>query len=256
MGSSEAAQPAESAGTVSIVLVALDEAQALPRTLASVRALDPAPREVLLVDGGSRDDTVRLASAAGIRVLHSPAPGRAVQMNLGAHACRGEIVCFLHADTWLPPDAVQVMQQTLANPRVALAGFVSLMTGSRKTRWLTSLHNTVKTIYAPLFFRPIGFFRNHLRLLFGDQVMFCRRSQFLAAGGFDPKQVVMEEADLCIKLSRMGQVVQLSRTVWSSDRRVARWGFFRSHARFVTIAVLWGFGVPARLLKRWYEDVR
>lgn len=241
---------------VSIVVPALDEREALPRTLAALQGLSPPPLEVLVVDGGSTDGTPELAAGAGASVLRAPAPGRGRQMNLGAEHARGEILCFVHADTWLPPDAMEIVVRTLDRSDVALGGFISLMTGTDRTRWFTSLHNTVKTVYAPLLFRPIGFFARHLRLLFGDQVMFCRREQFLRCGGFDPEQSVMEEADLCLKLSRFGKVVQLRRTVWSSDRRVAKWGFWRAHALYLAIGLMWGFGVPSRWLRRLYPEVR
>ncbi|NJK65646.1 MAG: glycosyltransferase [Microcoleus sp. CSU_2_2] len=66
----------------------------------------------------------------------------------------------------------------------------------------------------------------------------------------------MEEADLCLKLVEMGKIKLVNRVVESSDRRVAAWGEFKAIAIYVTIGLLWGFGVSARYLKQFYEDIR
>lgn len=244
---------------VSIIIPTWNEAAWLGRTLNVLQSLNPPPREIVLVDGGSGDRTQAIARAWADRlpltVLQAPAPGRSVQMNQGAIAAQGDLLCFLHADTLVPDDLVQVIESTLANPAVAGGGFISLMAGPRKTRWGISLHNALKTYYAPLLFRPHLFVRG-LRLLFGDQVMFCRRVDFLACGGFDPALPIMEEADLCLKLCRRGRLRQLSRVVQSSDRRVAAWGTLKANAIYLMIGVLWGIGVPATTLKRFYEEVR
>ncbi|PSN10451.1 glycosyltransferase [filamentous cyanobacterium CCT1] len=245
---------------VSIIIPTWNEAACLGRTLGVLQSLNPPPREIVLVDGGSCDRTVAIARAWGDRlpltVIQAAAAGRSVQMNLGAQAAQGNILCFLHADTLVPDDLVTVVESTLANPAVAGGGFVSLMAGPKATRWGISLHNALKTYYAPLLFRPHLFFARGLRLLFGDQVMFCRRADFIACGGFDPALPIMEEADLCLKLCRRGRLRQLSRVVQSSDRRVAAWGALKANAIYLMIGLLWGLGVPAVVLKRFYEEVR
>ena len=80
------------------------------------------------------------------------------------------------------------------------------MGNSETTRWGISLHNYLKTFYAPLIFRPHLFFKG-LRILFGDQVIFCRRTDFWKVGGFDTNQPIMEDADLCLKLIKYGEFI-------------------------------------------------
>ncbi len=240
---------------VSIVIPTLNEAVCLGRTLRQLSLLDPPAWEVLVVDGGSEDETVTIAQAAGAQVITSGQRGRSAQMNQGAEASTGEILCFLHADTSVPDDLVAIIEQTLADKTIACGGFISLMVGSVTTRWGVSLHNYLKTYYAPLIFRPYLFFKG-LRLLFGDQVMFCRRRDFWHVGGFDSAIPILEEADLCLKLVQLGRIRQVNRIVQSSDRRVARWGSLKATAIYLYIGFLWGLGVPATYLKQFYEDIR
>ncbi len=240
---------------VSIIIPTLNEASCLEQTLQQLSVLAPPALEVLVVDGGSRDRTVAIAQAAGVLVVKSDRKGRAVQMNEGAKAANGEMLCFLHADTSVPADLVAVIAQTLADPKISCGGFTSLMTNGQTTRWGISLHNYLKTYYAPLLFRPHLFIRG-LRLLFGDQVMFCRRSDFWACGGFDEALPIMEDGDLCLRLVQKGQIRQIHRIVQSSDRRVAQWGAWKATAIYLYIGVLWGIGVSATYLRQFYEDVR
>lgn len=242
---------------LSIIIPALNEASALPETLRHLQRLHPAPGEIILVDGGSEDDTVQIARDAGIRALTCPVQGRAAQMNMGAAAATGQHLCFLHADTELPEDFIQAAEEVLAEKRVALAGFISVMRGPNGVRRITTAHNFLKTWYAPLLFRPISFFKG-CRLLFGDQVMICRRADFEAVGGWSAEQTIMEEADLCLRMVRggFGRVRQVPRKVWSSDRRIAEWGFWRANLTFLYVGLRWGFGAPPEKLARHYEDVR
>ncbi|MBE9063924.1 TIGR04283 family arsenosugar biosynthesis glycosyltransferase [cf. Phormidesmis sp. LEGE 11477] len=242
--------------SVSIIIPTLNESKVLARTLRQLTILDPPAKEVIVVDGGSDDDTVAIAQKYSATILTTQHARRSTQMNLGAQQASGDILCFLHGDTIVPDDVVDVILATLSDSTVACGGFVSLMTGRMTTRWSTSLHNSLKTYYAPLLFRPRLFLTKGLRLLFGDQVMFCRRTDFLACGGFDSALEIMEEADLCIKLAQRGRIKQVNRTVQSSDRRVAKWGPIKANLIYLAIGMLWGVGVSTTTLKRFYENVR
>ena len=238
---------------LSVVVPMLNEQAALPALIARLALLDPAPLEVVAVDGGSEDASVALAEAAGWRVIRTPR-GRGRQVNAGVETARSEQVVVLHADTMPPLDMGAVIAATLADPRIALAGFTPIIRGPDKTRWGTTLHNWAKTWYTPLLFRPHLFFRG-VRLLFGDHAMFFRRADYLAVGGCDPEAMVMEEADLCIRMARLGRVTLVRRAVITSDRRIAQWGALKANWIYLKVGVLWALGARRRL-ERYYPDVR
>ncbi len=238
---------------VAIVVPMLDEAAALPRLIRVLAALHPPAAEIIAVDGGSADASVALARQAGWQIVTAPR-GRAVQINEGVAAARAPLVCVLHADTIPPDDLVGVVAGALRDPRLALGGFIPLICGPERTRWGTSLHNWIKTWYAPLLMRPLLFARGG-RLLFGDHAMFFRRADFLRVGGCDPGTPVLEEADLCIKFIPLGRIGLVGRVVQTSDRRIAAWGPLRANWVYLKVGLLWGLGARRRL-GRHYPDVR
>ncbi len=238
---------------VAIVIPMLNEAAALPRLIRVLSILDPPPVAIIAVDGGSTDASVSLARDAGFRVV-GHGRGRPAQINRGVHESDAALVMVLHADTLPPDDAVAVVRTTLADPRVALAGFTPIIAGAETVRWGTTFHNWIKTWYVPLLFRPHLFLRGG-RLLFGDHAMFFRRADFLAVGGCDETLTVMEDADLCLRLVRRGRVRLVNRLVVTSDRRVAAWGGLKANWIYLYVGVRWGLGLRKRI-ERHYPDVR
>src|SRR6185295_19581557 len=111
--------------TISVIIPTLNEEQTIIAALAHTAGL--GFDELIVVDGGSLDQTpvlvesyrLRTQSSAlsPLRLVTAP-PGRALQMNEGAKASRGEILLFLHADTQLPGDAKTAIATTLADPRI------------------------------------------------------------------------------------------------------------------------------------------
>ncbi|MDZ7629707.1 MAG: glycosyltransferase [Parvularculaceae bacterium] len=239
---------------ISIVAPMVDEAAELPRFAGMIARLSPPPFETILVDGGSADGSVAVARAQGLRVIASDRKGRAAQINAGAAAAAGDILFIIHLDTEVPADACAVVAQTLADPRVALAGFTPVIAGAGGVRPVSTFHNWIKTWYAPLIFRPLSFARG-LRLLFGDHAMFFRKADFERIGGLDPRMMIMEDAYLCEKLAPVGRVRLLKRTVITSDRRIAAWGPLRANWIYFKVGLLWTLGLH-RAADARYPDVR
>lgn len=89
--------------TISVIIPVLNEAASIQRVLCSLPA---TAVEIIVVDGGSHDQTVELARSTGVKVLQTSA-GRATQMNAGARLATGEILLFLHGDTALPEKEIK-----------------------------------------------------------------------------------------------------------------------------------------------------
>lgn len=241
---------------VSIIIPAYNEEKYLPEIFDNLKKLDPSPMEIIGVDGASKDNTASIIMQSGHRIVKTVGRGRALQMNEGAYQANGDILVFLHADTTVPCDLVKIVNDILEDHKTVLGGFVSIMKGKKEVRWFFSAHNFLKTYLGAFLYNPYRFAWFGFRFLFGDQVMFCRKADFLKVDGFNTDLPIMEDADLCIKLNRLGKIKQIHRTVKSSDRRVAKLGSFKAYFRYLAIAVLWAFGASPYWLKSHYDDIR
>src|SRR5947209_12816954 len=105
--------------TISVVIPTLNEESCLGETLRRLR--EEQPHEIIVVDGGSRDATCRLARAADL-LLHGPR-GRAAQMNLGAEHATSDVLLFLHADCALETGALADAERRLSRPEVVAGCF-------------------------------------------------------------------------------------------------------------------------------------
>src|SRR5688572_26928043 len=107
---------------ISVIIPTLNEAENLPRSIAAVRS-NKIPSEILVVDGGSDDGTREVAAQLSAELILSPVRQRAAQMNLGAQKAEGDVLLFLHADTIIPPSAIEQIQNSLRDPRVGGGAF-------------------------------------------------------------------------------------------------------------------------------------
>lgn len=175
---------------LSLILPVLNEATTVVAQLTKLQALRARGAELLVVDGGSNDGTVVLAAAGADRLLDAPR-GRALQMNAGARASRGEVLLFVHADTTLPPDADALIRAAIAGGAVWGRFDVSI----------DSRHPLLPLVAAMMNWRS-----RLTGIATGDQAMFVRRDAFLAVGAF-PEVALMED----IALSRRLKAVEIGR---------------------------------------------
>lgn len=220
---------------VSIVMPVLDEAAGIVARLQSLQALRRQGVELIVVDGGSRDDTVERAGPLADRVV-STGRGRGRQMNAGAACARGGVLLFLHADTTLPRAAISAASQGLASGAVWGRFDVRIVDGPAGIAvvvWAMNLRSRVTGIAT------------------GDQAMFCTRAAFAAAGGF-PEIALMEDIVLSQRLRAISRPACLRQRVETSGRRWARHGLVRTVLTMWWLRLRFWLGASPDALARAY----
>ena len=198
----------QSAPFISIIIPALNEEAEIGATIECARC-PSIQHEIIVVDGGSTDDTKRISERAGCRVIETRRRQRASQMNRGAETARGDVLLFLHADTHLAPGALPAIRDALRDPRVVGGAFVRRYNSpSRVLAWTCRL--------ATLRNRLLGW---HL----GDQAIFVRGDVFQRCGPFAEVDQ-FEDLDFSRRLARCGRLVTLRPPVVSAARRFSKSG--------------------------------
>lgn len=222
---------------ISIIMPTLDEERLVAQTLAATRAV-VGDAELIVVDGGSSDGTARLA--ANYAPVVSTVRGRAVQMNAGAQLARGEVLLFLHADTLLPPGALDLIRAALVDPSVVGGAFAI---GFDEPGWVYAWMGSGTTR------------RSANGSYTGDQCIFVRRELFWRLGGY-PLLEIMEDVELSHRMRRVGPVALIDAPVITSARRHRVCGVWNVLLLCWRIRLLYTLGVPHTALKRMYPDVR
>lgn len=216
---------------MSVVIPARNEEALVAQSVRSVRA---AADEVIVVDGASRDATAEVARAEGARVVACD-PSRGLQLDLGARAARGDWLVFLHADTRLEPGWCEALR---AAPTDAPGGAFRFAIDSPRTAY--------RAIEAAVALRC-----RVLRLPYGDQALFARRSAYEAAGGFPPLPL-MEDVAFVRRLRRLGPLALLSPRAFTHARRWEEHGLLAASARNLWLLALYAVGAQPERLARSY----
>jgi rSAM/selenodomain-associated transferase 2 len=199
----------------SIIIPTLNEANTIQVCLLALQVLR-AHAEIIVVDGGSGDDTLLLATPYTDKILQSN-QGRATQMNHGAKYALGEILLFLHADTELPEHALTLIEQSIT-PQQPWGRF------------------DIQLRSASVMFTVIAFMMNWRSRLTGictgDQVLFVTKTAFTAVGAY-PNIALMEDIALSRALKKLSPPVCLRAKVTSSARRWQQQGIHK------TIVLMW-----------------
>jgi len=223
--------------TVATVLPTLDEEAEIERHLPG--ALEWVD-ELVVSDGGSRDRTVERARRWGAHVVSGP-PGRGGQLNRGAAATTADVLVFLHADTSLPPGAVEQIRQAVAGGAVG-GGFE--MRFAEQDRRILRLGARLINLRTRRFQVPLG-----------DQAQFATREAFAAVGGF-ADWPILEDLHFIRRLRRHGRLAILPGPVTTSGRRFVQRGVVRTVATNWLIWALYLLGVSPHRLARLYRHIR
>ena len=168
--------------------------------------------EVIIVDGGSTDNTVIVAKQAGLPVVEGPSC-RGLQLNLGAAASNGRVLLFLHADTSLPDGfGTDIVRLLSAKGSTVGAFSLAVKDGTIAMKIIAAIANLRST---------------YLRLPYGDQAFFLTKDHFNDLGCF-PQVEIMEDFIFIRQARKGGRVITLSKTVTTSARRWQRFGVLRT----------------------------
>jgi len=221
-----------------------DAVQALVRQLlplALVLTPNLPEAEVLVVDGGSKDGSWQelkgMRDEFSLRLLYS-ACGRALQMNAGAAASRGEMLLFLHADSRLPAGCDSAIASYLADPSAAGGCF---RLSFPRPEWIYRVSDSLGNFAVDLF-----------QIALGDHGIFCRRDAFLRVGGF-PNLPLMEDAEFYRALKGEGLVRQVRSKITTSPRRYEELGRYRTTFFYFLLLVLYVVKVSPYRLARWHR---
>jgi hypothetical protein len=170
-----------------------------------------------------------------IRLISCDQPSRGRQMNAGAGAARGTLLCFHHSDTELLPEHLRALEKAASNKTIVGGAFhrrfraQRIMWRDRLIRWLSQLGGP----------------------LFGDQSIFVKASVFQALGGFADIPL-MEDLEFSRRLRRLGAIMLLDPPLWSPPRRLGRLGTWGRTLRNSAFIGLFYLGVDPRRLHSWY----
>ena len=202
---------------LSIIIPALNEAENIKATLGPLQVLRQGDCEIILVDGGSKDDTTELAQKLVDKIISVPR-GRANQMNAGAVQADGDVFWFLHSDTLTPDNADQLIEQALASDRhwgrfnVRLSGS---HTGFRIIEWMMNIRSCITGIAT------------------GDQGIFIEKKVFEQLDGY-ASIPLMEDIDISKRLMKNhGRPACIDDKLITSSRRWEQQGIIK------TVLLMW-----------------
>ena len=210
----------------SIIIPTYNEAEQIAQTISKTNeAIGKHVAEILVVDGGSTDETIRIAKEWGVTVVESEHKGRSAQMNRGAAMAKHEMLYFLHADSIPPKNFTAYIIE--AYKQGAKSGCFRLQFDYNHwflkcNAWFTRFDvNAVR---------------------FGDQSLFVLKDVFKKAGGFREDLLMMEDQEIIHRLKKYGKFKVLSDYVITSARKYVDNGVYRMQGIFYRIWAMYYLG--------------
>jgi len=201
---------------ISIIIPVLNEEKALPVTLESLQQLRLKGTEIIVVDGGSTDNTWGIAEQYADKVVSAKA-GRANQLNKGAEVSQGSLLLFLHADTQLPGNAFGLLKEYVRQDQCWGRFNVCLNDVAWVYRVIEGMMNVRSCLTG---------------IVTGDQAMFVSKVLFERVGGF-PSIALMEDIAISKKLKKQQSLICLKERVITSARR------WQENGVIATVLLMW-----------------
>ncbi len=203
----------------SIIIPTLNEEKRLQTCLDSIKNQTHKNIEIIISDSKSTDKTVPIARKNKAKIVHGPKKGPAFGRNLGAKYAKGDILFFVDADSYLPPNLVEKIVSKIQEDKDLVAGtvFVLFYDGNIRMFIMSLLSFSSAWIYS--------------RLGFGvtcGPTAFIRTSIFRKINGFDPSVKMCEDIDLGVRAMNYGKVRILREVVYTSSRRFKKWNLSKT----------------------------
>ena len=222
---------------LSIIIPSLNEAGNIVTSLEPLQRLRSNNHEIILVDGGSSDNTVELAHPLATKIVYSR-KGRARQMNTGAEEAFGDVFWFLHADTIVPENADQLIEQALND----------------KYWGRFNIRLSGKSFLFRIIERMVNVRSCFTGIATGDQGIFIKREAFNKINAY-PDIPLMEDIEISKRLRRIyGRPACVSEKLLTSSRRWEKHGIFKTVFLMWWLRLSYFFGISAEKISRAYKD--
>ncbi len=220
---------------ISVIIPTLNEADNIADTITSIGHGNNT--EIIVVDGGSIDNTVSIAKTLGAKIIQGSSP-RSRQMNQGADAASKEILLFLHADTLLPENFNRHVLGAFAQSGVAAGAFeLRIDSPVPSLRLIERIANWRSRCF---------------KMPYGDQAIFMLSRVFHQMGGF-PDIPIMEDFILIRRLRKRGDVVTLFDPVVTSPRRWLNHGILKTTLINQLVVLSYFMGISPDTIARLYR---
>ena len=222
--------------TISVIIPALNEGEYIEKTLKHLFSLE-GKFEIIVVDGGSRDNTVEIVQRYNEVTLKFSEKGRSLQMNQGAEAAGGEVLLFLHADTFLPQNAYTAIRKVFESDKAVAGSFFLIFDDSH---WFSKVYSRFSRL-------NLAFFT------YGDHGIFIKKEIFQRIGGY--KEIpFMEDVEIQNRIKSAGKFKKLNSGVITSSRRFLKNGTMKQFFTDLLLILLFKAGVSPYWLKNFYRD--
>lgn len=221
-----------------MIIPTFNEADTIAQTIEKTRlAAKDYQLEIIVVDGGSADQTVSIVKNTDALIISSP-KGRAIQMNRGAAEANAKILYFLHADSTPPSNFAKFISDSILSDAVSGCFRLSFDYKHwflRANCWFTQF--------------DLNAFR------FGDQSLFVLKETFIQAGGFRQDLLLMEDQEIISRIKKYGKFTVINATIITSARKYLSNGIFRLQATFFLIWFLYYLGFSQKVLLKLYRNL-
>ncbi len=227
---------------LSIIIPTLNSAKELPATFASLMPalLEGAISEVIIVDGGSTDDTLKMADESGANIIVAETKGRGPQLSTGANAAKNEWMLFLHSDTELEDGwHLEVMKFIKSEDNKTVTPNAAAFKFSLKDKGLApKILAKMVALRCALFSLP-----------YGDQGLLISRQTYDACGGY-PHFPIMEDTDIIRRLPSPVKILQ-SRAFTSAEK-YQKEGYLKRSTRNLYCLAAYYRGLPPEKIYQIY----